>query len=165
MSDGLDGLLKAAMQRFAQNVSVVTVEEAGAAHAMVASSVTSVSMEPPSMLVCVNREVAMFEPLSNAASFTINLLTQEHEEIANICSGGASGAARFEIGDWQRLEIGGVKLMDAAAAIHCETQKQIVHGSHVIFIGEVKGVSLGNEALPLLYHDRSYRRLAPVGLV
>lgn len=160
MSDALDILLKEAMQRFAQNVSVITVVDKGIAHAMVASSVTSVTMEPPSMLVCVNKQVSMFEAMQAASDFTINLLAEDHAEIANLCAGGASGEDRFALGNWQTAEERFAVLGDAVASIWCKSVRQVEHGSHVIFIGEVEAVSLGEAVAPLLYHERGYRRLA-----
>jgi flavin reductase (DIM6/NTAB) family NADH-FMN oxidoreductase RutF len=157
--NSIDNKLKEAMQSFAQNVTVISSVFDGMPHAMVASSATSVSMAPPSMLVCINRSITMHKVMLCQSTFAINLLSFDHIDIANRCSGGAEGEERFEEGDWGFVEGGLPILRDSVTTIICERDKAIEYGSHTIFIGIVKDVLNSSREDTLLYHSRGYKGL------
>lgn len=91
---------KLALRRLASSVSVVTCRTGGCNYAMTATAVSALSMEPPSMLLCVNRSAAFHRALIGANEFAINILSRAHVDISRFCSGGASPEDRFNIGDW-----------------------------------------------------------------
>ena len=109
--------LKRAMRSLAQSVVVITTAAGGTRHAMSATSVTSVSLDPPSMLFCMNRTASSHPTLAAGAGFCINLLGMHHEPLARLCSGSAKGEARFAEGVWEHDEDGIPYLSDAQASI------------------------------------------------
>src|SRR5437868_8324021 len=84
-----------ALRRLASSVAVVTCHDGSARHAMTATAVNAMSMQPPSMIVCVNRAAAFHAAISKAASFAINLLHRNQVDISIGCGGKSRGEERF----------------------------------------------------------------------
>lgn len=155
--------LKLAMRGFAQSVVIVsTVGEDGVRHAMAATAVTPLSMDPPSMLICINRSVSSHPVLESGAHFALNILHKEQLDVARACGGAEKGEARFASGNWQADEQGVPYLADAQAAIICHQRQRISYGSHDIFIGDVQSVLLADHADPLVYFDGAYRMVGEI---
>lgn len=158
----LASALKTAMRGFAQSVVIITtIDDDGARYAMAATAVTPLSMDPPSMLICVNRTVSSYKILEGGANFCLNILGVEQEDVAKCCGGAAKGEERFAVGRWQNDENGLPFLVDAQAAISCHQRERISYGSHDIFIGDVQAVRLSGTTDPLIYLDGAYRRIGP----
>jgi flavin reductase (DIM6/NTAB) family NADH-FMN oxidoreductase RutF len=148
--------LRIAMRSLVQSVVVITTAANGIRHAMAATSVTSVSLDPPSMLFCMNRSASSHATLAAGAGFCINLLGRHHEPLARLCSGAAKGEARFADGEWDEDEDGIPYLTDAQASISCIQDGRVSYGTHDIFIGKVRGVRTTPHVLPLVYVDGVY---------
>lgn len=152
--------LRSTMRHVAQTVCVVSlVTPEGNRHAMTASSVTSVSLQPPSMLVCVNRDAVAHDPLlKQGASFCVNVLSDDMAGISDLCAGGATGEARFAQGQWRQESPGHPPfLADALANVFCQTDATLAYGTHLICVGRVTGVSLQPRGRsPLVYLDGAY---------
>ena len=158
----LAAALKTAMRGFAQSVTIITtVDDDGIRYAMAATAVTPLSMDPPSMLICVNRSVSSYKILEGGSNFCINILGVNQEDVAQCCGGGAKGEERFAVGDWQTDEHGLPFLASGQAAISCHQRERISYGSHDIFIGDVQTVRLAGAVDPLIYLDGAYRRIGP----
>ncbi|MGE4410649.1 MAG: flavin reductase family protein [Sphingobium sp.] len=154
--------LKTAMRGFAQSVTIITtVDDEGQRYAMAATAVTPLSMDPPSMLICVNRSVSSHKILEGGANFSLNILSVEQNDVAHCCGGGARGEDRFAVGNWTNDENGIPFLADAQAVIRCHQRQRISYGSHDIFIGDVQTIQLAGEVDPLIYLDGAYRRIGP----
>lgn len=159
---GLATALKTAMRGFAQSVVIVTTtDDEGARYAMAATAVTPLSMDPPSMLICVNRTASSYKILEGGANFCLNILGTDQQDVARSCGGGAKGDDRFAVGHWVADENGLPFLADAQAAIICHQRERISYGSHDIFIGDVQAVRLAGTVDPLIYLDGVYRRAGP----
>lgn len=151
-------LLKQAMRGLASSVSLISAaDKSGARVAMAATSVTALTMEPPAMLACINRNTSSYPTLRDGADFCINILAVDHLPIAQLCSSGAQGEERFANGLWEKDARGVPYLKDAQAAIVCTQSRRIEYGTHDIFIGLVRQVHLPREIDPLVYVDGSYR--------
>ena len=148
------------LRRFAKSVMVVSCEMDGRRYAMSATAVSEVSLDPPIMLICVNREATLHIPLLAGADFAINLLHAGQEQIARNCGGELRGAERFEHGDWQNSEAGPPILADAQAYFVCRQEQRVEHGTHSIFIGEVIAAHCNRSVDPLVYVDGAY--IAPL---
>jgi flavin reductase (DIM6/NTAB) family NADH-FMN oxidoreductase RutF len=156
----LSEAMKLGMRRLASGVCVIAARINDESFAMTASSVTSVSDNPASLLVCINKLVSQQEYFSRQGSvFSVNILGAEHENISNLCAGREPGRDRFSLGAW--LEADSLPyLADAQATFMCETDMLISYGTHQIVIAHIKGVLLGDAALnPLLYIDGGYGQL------
>lgn len=148
-----------ALRRFAKSVMVVSCEHGGTRYAMSATAVSEVSLDPPTMLICVNRQTNLFGALSEGADFAINILHSGQEEIARNCGGAVRGEERFAVGAWENGEGGPPYLSDAQASFICRQVKFVEHGTHGIFLGEVQAVHVLDAVDPLIYVDGRYRAL------
>jgi flavin reductase (DIM6/NTAB) family NADH-FMN oxidoreductase RutF len=146
---------KQALRRLASSVSVVTCRRSGCNFAMTATAVSALSMEPPSMLVCVNRSAAFHGALRGADEFAINVLSRAHVAISRLCSGEAKGDSRFGVGCWDTRAAAPV-LADAQAAIICRKDTELDYGTHTIFMGRILSIATNGEVDPLIYVDGQY---------
>ena len=155
---------KRALRRLASAVSVVTCRADGRNYAMTASSVSALSMDPPSMLVCVNRSAGFHNALDRAEAFAINILSRSQVAVSRACSGVASGESRFRTGDW---DISGAAptLIGAQAAIVCRKEKETRYGTHTVFMGPILSVLAVGDVDPLVYLDGGYAARPLDGLV
>jgi flavin reductase (DIM6/NTAB) family NADH-FMN oxidoreductase RutF len=152
-----------ALRRLASSVAVVTCRDGDARHAMTATAVNAMSMDPPSMIVCVNRSAAFHAVISGAAHFAINILHRDQVDISVGCGGKAKGEDRFGLGVWGE-EDGVPVLTDAQAHVACANEARFEYGSHSIFVGRVVSIGMHGEIDPLIYVDGHYTCL-PAGQV
>jgi flavin reductase (DIM6/NTAB) family NADH-FMN oxidoreductase RutF len=152
----LAGDFKSAMHRVAKSVMVITMRERKRPLALAATSVDSLSMDPPSLLVCVNRAASIFRSLQLGSHFCVNVLSEDQVEIARRCGGAAVGETRFEVGAWRDHETGSPHLSDALAAIFCVTDGAFHYGTHGVFVGRVFETRLGRPTSPLIFSDGQY---------
>jgi flavin reductase (DIM6/NTAB) family NADH-FMN oxidoreductase RutF len=148
--------LRNALRRLAKAVVVVSCHHEGRRYAMSATAVSEVSIDPPSMLVCISRTASIHLPMSASADFCLNILHGSHEEISALCSGKAKGEDRFSVGDWRTSEEGIPYLADAQANILCRSGVALATKSHSIFIGQVLRAMQSGEVDPLVYVDGRY---------
>lgn len=148
-----------AMRRMAASVSVVTtVDTGGQPHAMTATSVTSLSMEPPAMVTCVNRWASVYEPINAGAAFCVCILNDAQQSIAEQCSRGEVAAEDYlNAAPWQRDSRGVPYLPDAQACVFCDLDQAIPYTTHSIFIGRVHSVIRHGDVAPLVYLNSAYR--------
>ncbi|HEY0106193.1 MAG TPA: flavin reductase family protein [Rhizomicrobium sp.] len=160
MDEPLEDRLKLAMRGLATSVAVITTALGRERHAMAATAVTPLSMEPPSMLFCINRTATAYSILRQGADFCVNLLGQHHEHVARLCSGPVKGEARFESGIFDMDADGVPYLPDAQASVTCMQDGRMAYGSHDVFFGKVKTVRIAGRIAPLVYVDGAYTGLA-----
>jgi flavin reductase (DIM6/NTAB) family NADH-FMN oxidoreductase RutF len=153
--DRLAAQTKLALRRLASAVAVVTCRDGERRHAMTATAVNAMSMQPPSMIVCVNRSTAFHAAISRASDFAINILHRGQVQISMGCGGKAHGEDRFVSAAWNE-ENGVPVLPDAQARIVCAKQDRIDYGSHTIFLGRVTSVGIHGAVDPLIYVDGHY---------
>lgn len=141
-----------AMRRFAATVSIIsTVSSDGTPHGMAATAVTSLSFDPLSLLVAVNKSASMFEPLKSSGLFCVNVLHSSQRNQCDIFSRKEIRDQRFKVGNWEINEDGIPYLTDAQASIFCEVDQNINAGSHSAFIGLVFNVITDELIDPLIY--------------
>ncbi len=150
------------MRHLAGAVSVVTTGNGEHRTGFTATSVSCLSVAPPTILVCLNRDSSSWSTLLDHRSFCVNLLAHDHLHIADRFAGrsGAKGIERYEGAQWQSLKTGALALSGALAAIDCELEEAIDRHSHTILIGRVKDIVLRDGAEPLLYWHGAYRLLS-----
>jgi flavin reductase (DIM6/NTAB) family NADH-FMN oxidoreductase RutF len=151
---------KLALRRLASAVAVVSCHDGRTRHAMTATAVNAMSMQPPSMIVCVNRATSFYKAISSATTFAINILHRTQIEISMGCGGQASGEDRFGYGAWGEETCVPI-LTDAQAHVVCAKEAKFDYGSHAIFIGRVTAVGIHGEVDPLIYVDGKYTCLPP----
>jgi flavin reductase (DIM6/NTAB) family NADH-FMN oxidoreductase RutF len=154
--------LKNALRRLAKAVVVVSCCHEGRRYAMSATAVSEVSIDPPSMLVCIARTASIHAPLAAGVDFCLNILHGSHEEISALCSGKAKGEERFATGEWRTSEEGIPFLADAQANVLCQSGVSLATKSHSIFIGKVVRAFQSGEVDPLVYVDGRYASVRAV---
>ena len=157
-NDPLAARTRLALRRLASAVAVVTCRDGQRRHAMTATAVTAMSMQPPSMLVCVNRAAAFHAAISRCPEFAINILHRDQVRVSMECGGKAHGEDRFGSGVWDE-ENGTPVLAHAQARIVCLREEQFDYGSHTIFIGRVVAAGIDGDVDPLIYVDGRYAGL------
>jgi flavin reductase (DIM6/NTAB) family NADH-FMN oxidoreductase RutF len=149
------------MRRLATGVTIVTTRHGDVLAGLTATSVCSLTAEPPRLIACINRDADAHALIARSGVFAVNLLTPAHRDLADHFGGRteAFGPARFELGAWTTGVTGAPLLLDAAASFDCRLVRTVPIGTHAIFIGEIEAVRHREEAEPLLYHDRGYATL------
>ena len=113
-----------AMRFLASSVSVISAKDSsGSLFAMTASSVTSLTMDPPSILVCVNNGATIHDVLTKGENLCINILQKNQQEISNICSSKELESKRFQNDFWDVSDIPFIK--DAQANIFCKVDETV----------------------------------------
>lgn len=152
--------LRVGLRALAKAVTVISCRHGSRRYAMTATAVNELSMDPPSMLICVNKAAALFTPLAEGADFCINILRASQAEISAICAGKVRGEARFEVGSWRDSPLGPPYLQEAQASFVCRNVSKVEFGTHGIFVGEVKQVYMREQKDPLVYMDGRYGEFA-----
>ena len=118
-------------------------------------------VDPPTLIVCVNRASSSWPILRERRSFGVNVLSASHRELAHRFAGrtGAEGAARYEGGHWIALRTGAPLLSDALAAFDCAVEEIIERHSHAIIIGRVEAVRRSGGGGALVYWRGDYDQL------
>ena len=147
---------RAAMRRVASTVTIVTACDGHRRHGMTMTAVSSLSMDPPSMIICVNQSTFLHDILMSARHFCVNVLTHDQAEVSTAFSGASLPEARFSVGEWLTHETGMHYLSSAQANIVCRKNAAVPFGTHTIFIGSAEDVLLGDDARPLLYRNAAY---------
>ncbi len=144
-----------AMREFASGVAIVTCGEGEARAGCTVTALTSLSLTPPSLVVCIGRTAATLVRLRECGAFAVNVLGAQHEALANRFAGrgGVLGAERFARGEWVTLATGAPLLRDALAGIDCRVEEIVDRHTHAIVIGAVAGVRRGAHG-PALAHWR-----------
>lgn len=158
MSETVEAAFRAAMRRLAATVTIVTVAGPEGPAGMTATSVTSLSMAPPSLLVCVNREASVHPALAVGREFCVNVLAEPHAGLAQDFGGAVAPEARFARGAW-RARDGVVCLEGAAALVFCTVDLLLDYGTHTIVVGRVTGAETAPGARPLLYGEGGFLAL------
>ncbi|OLP46001.1 flavin reductase family protein [Rhizobium oryziradicis] len=152
--------LKLALRTLGGGVSIITTGDGDNRTGATVTSATALSVDPPRMLVSLNRSSSTWPVLEKSGSFAINIVGAAHEALANQFAGvgGLKGPERYKGADWIKLASGACVLKDAVAAIDCVIEEAIERHSHVIVIGKVVAIRLG-EGNSLLYQSGRYHNL------
>ncbi len=142
-----------ALRAVATPVTVIATRHRGSRYGMTASAVVPVSMEPPSLLVCVNRTASSYEALIAAGAFTVNFLAADNAALCEAFSRVPNGEQRFAHGRWEDGTDGLPYLADAQSAIGCSLVQRVEHGTHDVLVGTVREVRRRAGVAPLLWVD------------
>jgi flavin reductase len=158
-SDQLASSFRSSMRRVAATVAIITARSGDQFDGMTATAVTSVSTDPPTILVCVNRKASISPTLSGASNFCVNFLCNGQEEISRAFSDSARRAERFGVGRWIVEEHSPPHIEDAQATLFCRRISEIPFETHTLFLGRVYEVRFRDSVTPLVYLDGCYRNI------
>jgi len=148
--------LKGAMRRLASGVAIVTALGDDAPVGMAATSITSLTLDPPAVLVCVNRTAGIHAHLADGCPITINLLSRGQRDVSAAFGGAVARELRFGVGQWS-LDHYGLPILDEAQAnLSCTVDSLVPFGTHSIVIARVDAVRLSDAVDPLIYQDGAY---------
>lgn len=157
-------LLRRAFATFATGVTVVTVG-GRSPHGMTANSFTSVSLDPPLLLVCVDREAVMHRSLIAAQRFAVSVLATHQEGVARHFADRRRplGAAQFDAVDWVPGEFTGAPLIKGAlASFECGLWRAYDGGDHTIFVGNLLSAEKQRDEDAVLFLHGRFRQITPV---
>lgn len=149
-------LMKQAMRHLAGGVVVVTAGTGAERVGLTATSATSFSVEPPTMLVCVNRASSTWPVIARQRHFCISILGAAHRPVAERFAGIGQlrGADRYLGAHWTPMASGASGLTDAQALIDCEVEEIIERHSHAILLGAVRSIRINPMETDLLVYGR-----------
>ena len=153
----------AAMRRLIATVTIITAGDAAARTGMVATAVMSVSADPPSLAVGINREAGAWQLIKDTGRFSVNLLATHHAPLVHPFSGQLQGEERFTLGEWQTHASQTPYLADAVVSLFCRVDGALDYGTHTLFVGAVDDIRLNatlNE--PLLWRNGSFANAVPL---
>jgi len=161
--DDIRDAFRAAMRAFTGTVTLITTRtEHGEWRGMAATAVTSISMEPPTCLVCVNRETTLYPAVMASRRFCINAMHRDHHALMSSFTKPECRSARFQSGPW-RLGHNSIPFLENAQSnIFCEMFDSLAVGTHDVIFGRVINVTLRPDHDPLLYGNGNYLQQAGV---
>jgi flavin reductase (DIM6/NTAB) family NADH-FMN oxidoreductase RutF len=148
---------------FATGVSVVTTGRDGNFHAITINSLTSVSLEPTLLLICLDRNSRTLPLAEESGVFNINILREDQEHISRTFASRGNHALddlEFEVG-----ELGVPLIAGCLAYLQCRVVDQMQAGDHTILLAQVEQAHLGDEGPPLLYFRGRYGVEGPAASV
>jgi flavin reductase (DIM6/NTAB) family NADH-FMN oxidoreductase RutF len=151
---------KKALQLWASGVAVVTSQsEKFGVRGMTVTAFSSVSAEPPQILVCLNQSADTGEGIDENQRFAVNILNDRQQDVSNQFSGGSSQEERFANTAWHVAATGVPILNESLMSLECKVIEKVRAGTHWVIIGEVVE-STCRSGEPLLYFRSNYRELA-----
>jgi flavin reductase (DIM6/NTAB) family NADH-FMN oxidoreductase RutF len=158
MTVGVDDFKKA-MQLWASGVTVVTTHsEKFGLQGMTVTAFSSVSINPPQVLVCINESADTGEGIKESQHFAVNVLSSKQQDTSNQFAGGCSQEQRFENTAWTKGKTGMPIFDDSIMSLECKVVEKIHAGTHWVLIAEIEQCvcRLGD---PLLYYQGAYQQL------
>lgn len=148
------------MRRWATGVTVVSAAYAGVQHGMTVSSFTSISLEPPYVLISLARHARTHGLVTRSGEFAVTILSDEQQEISDRFAGRTpDDEDRFVGLPTYTLSGSAPLLMGGLAGMCCKVVASFDVGTHTLFVGEIMALSDIAESDPLLYYNRTYKEL------
>lgn len=153
---------RAAIGRFATGIAIATTSADGVAHAMTVNSLTSVSLDPPLVLICAEKIARFHDAVLASGTWAVSILGEEAEQVSRWFArrGRSLDGQLSQVGYAPGAVSGAPVLHDAIGVLECRTRAVYDGGDHSIVLGDVLAVSApAGAARPLLHYEGSYRRL------
>ena len=148
---------RTAMRRWATGVTVVTAQHAGHQHGMTVSSFTSISLEPPLVLISLEQGVITNQMIQASGCFGVTILAEDQDFVSDRFAGRVPELEdRFQGLEVITLKTGAPFLEAGLAGFDCRVVSTMDAGTHTIFLGEVIALRIGQESRPLIYFERAY---------
>ena len=148
---------RAALGRFASGVTIVTTRDReGRLHGITVSAFCSVSLDPPLILICIEKNAGSHRALEESRAFVVNILREEQQYVSDRFASASPDkfdGLRFRPGI-ESLPV----LEDALVSLECRLLIAYDGGNHAIYIGEVAAATV-NDARPLVYFQGGYRKI------
>ena len=147
-----------ALGKFATGITVVTTHGRDQqAVGITVNSFTSVSLDPPLVLWCLDLGANTYEDFANCKDFAIHVLHEEQENVSRIFA--ENDSDKFSSLEWHQGELGSPVLTDCSVCLQCSTYEIYPGGDHIIILGRVEIIESFKNTQPLIYHGGTYRCL------
>jgi len=156
LPEELPAQFRAAMRRLAASVGIVVAAGEDGPVGIAATSVTSLTVDPPAVLICVNRAARLHALLVPTAPLSVNLLSRSQQDVSAAFGGGVPQGERFKVGEWTIGANGLPALAGAQANLGCVIDAMLAYGTHSIVIARVLDVTVSGDVDPLIYQDGRY---------
>jgi len=150
---------RAGMSRLGAAVNIVTTDGPLGRAGFTASAVCSVTDDPPTLLVCLNRSSSVYGSFIRNEALCVNTLKPNHEELSRLFGGKTPMDERFAAAAWSVGTSGAPVLQDATVSFDCRIASKADVGSHTILFCEVLAIACHDVADGLIYFDRGYHRV------
>jgi flavin reductase (DIM6/NTAB) family NADH-FMN oxidoreductase RutF len=147
------------MSRMAATVCVVSAVDGAGRHGRTATAVLSLSADPPSILVSIKAGSVLAGAIKAAGGFSLAMLAQGQELVADAFAGRVAPDKRHLIGVWGAWPSGRPHLLGTSAALDCELSGAISAADHELFVGTIVATDIPEHSRPLLWSRRDYRTL------
>lgn len=152
---------RSSLRLVASTVAIVTAAHDGRRGGLTATATCSISVDPPLMLVCVNRRSNTHGFMWHSERFCINYLGTQHRELADLFAVQVQDTdSKFAAGKWGIGSHGSPVLLDSLATIECQVTRRFDEGTHTIFIGAVLDVTARDHHAPLVYVQGNFAGVA-----
>ncbi len=149
-----------ALSRLGAAVNIITTSGPAGRHGITASAVCSVSDDPPTILVCINRHSGAHDHFLTNRVLCVNILAGRHESLSgHFGRRGTTPEERFSGADWQSLTTGAPALVGAVANLDCTVEDVKVVGTHSVLFCAVRHIEMAELPEGLIYFDRHYHHL------
>jgi flavin reductase len=145
-----------AMARLGAAVNIVTTDGPAGRAGFTASAVCSVTDDPPTLLVCLNRTSSAYESVTKNGVVCVNVLSARHEPLARLFGGKVPAAERFAAATWSVLETGAPALADSPAVFDCRIVEIANVSTHDVLFCRVMALHKSDSADSLIYFGRNY---------
>lgn len=149
---------KEALRGWASGVTVVTSRSGDKTHGMTVSAFSSVSADPPLILVCANQSSTTHDLIEEGGVFAVSILASHQQDVSSVFASSKHEGSRLQQVRWTAGETGAPLIDEAVASLECAVVSAHREGSHTIYVGHVQAVHT-TDAEPLLYYKGSYRSL------
>jgi flavin reductase len=151
-----------AMSRLGAAVNIITTKGPDGDAGFTASAVCSVTDDPPTLLVCINRTASQHDAIIASGILCVNVLAHEHQELSPVFAGigNVPMPERFAMSKWLRLVTGAPALESAAASFDCKIDQITEVGTHSVLFCAVQAIHLGTSSSGLIYHGRAYHKIS-----
>lgn len=152
-----DAEFKLALSHFVSGVTVVTTVNEGIRYGMTVASFASLSLNPPLVVICIEKTVKSHDAIAAAGVFGVSILAESQAELSNRFASRRDD--KFADVALREGALGVPLIEGAICTLECRVHSQLPGGDHTIFVGEVESIST-SEAAPLVYFRSGYRQLA-----
>lgn len=153
---------KRTLGSWASGVTIVTSQHAGERMGMTVSAFSSVSLEPPLVLVCADKGSNTNTLIHASRTFTVNVLGREQSALSNLFADKKRESIRFDGLDCKTGATGCPRLAGALASLDCTVRDVIDAGDHILYVGSVEAAHIDAEQEPLVYWRGGYQKLTPL---
>jgi flavin reductase len=154
------------MRLLAGGVCIAASSIDGERLGLTVTAVCSLTLDPPTLIVCINRVAGAYDAMRATKRISVNFLASHQVQLAELFSSPRiKGAQRFDPAQWGNMASGAPAVIDALAVLDCEIVNELSVGQHSVFLCEVKSARLESEKRPLVHFNREFCGVSPLNEV